>query len=361
MSKKIVEVVEAYERKFNPSDTERGLKIAHKEIAKKVKSLIEEKKIEPMKIDMKELYRKLVEDMDLEENIVSSAFPSISGEIISSVIIEGYQSFPKDVEKLVRSVPSKLKTSLVAGWTAMGDFGDPVKESEPADEIIPPDEKTHTVKNHLYERIISVTKEAIFFDQTGQLLDRARQIGERAMQKRQKIIFETVCDVNSTSLSNAVLYSTGNANLLTTNPLDTAGWEAADHHLTGKKDDKGEPIWVFGDMPVLIVAANLKSTARKLKLNQYGPLGTANLDANLAQNAFDYVVNPYLAVSNTSWWYGAFNRQFRWEDVWAFTVMSRNGEQSEDGFKRRIINQTKASFYGGCGAADTVWVVESNA
>jgi len=109
----------------------------------------------------------------------------------------------------------------------------------------------------------------------------------------------------------------------------------------------------------MIVGSTLLATAEKLAKNEHGDIGTANLDVNLAQGQFDTMVNPYLP-STSSWWYGAFNRQFRWEEVWPLEVFTRTGQDTEDGFNADVIQQFKLSFYGGAGAADYRYVVESD-
>src|SRR5882724_4944348 len=202
MSRSIVELCESFQKKFNPSETERGSRIANREIGNKVKELLEAKKLDPLKISFRALYESLVGPISSRElmeagNLASSAFPNIAGQIISKVMIDGYSQFPKDVDRLVRTVPSKLKTSRVVGWSAIG-FVQQVNEKEDYPEIIPPDEKMQTIKNLKYGGLLSLTREDIFFDQTGELIDRARMIGERGAQKRAALIFGLVCEGSRT-------------------------------------------------------------------------------------------------------------------------------------------------------------------
>lgn len=362
MERDIVSLVEAYEKKFNPSDTSKGLRAAHREVGKVVQGLLESKKLKPESVNLRSLYESLVVDQDLEENLTSSAFPNIAGQIISKVMIDGYQEFPKDHERLVRTVPSKLKVSRVVGWNAIGSIGQ-VTEKQDYPEILPPDEKFQTVNNYKYGGKISLTKEDIFFDQTGELMNRARQIGERAQQKRASLIFNAVIDSGANALSNAALYSASAPylNLSTGNPLGTDGWEAVDKKLTDKVDENGEPIWVFGDRPIMLVGSTLKATALKLQKNEHGPNGTANLDVNLARDQFDVIINPYGMGVATDWFYGSPNRQFRWEEVWPFEVFTRVGQDTEEGFNADVIQQFKASFFGGCGAADWRYFIKNQA
>ena len=359
--RELIDIVEAYESKHDAGASTANRVAAHREVAEKIRGLVESKKVSPERVSLRALWEQLVERKQLQENLTSSAFPTIAGEIISSVIIQGYESFPKNGDKLVRTVPSKLKVSLVPGWKAIGKIRR-VNEREPYGQVTPPDEKTATIKNFKHGGLLDLTRESIFFDQTGQLLDDARALGEEGARFREEIIMNKICDVDADALSGADLYSAGNVNLLTTNPLGTAGWENAHVSLMDKKDDNtGKPIWVFGERPILVCAAGLWPTAEKLRANEYGPQGTANLDVNLARNMFEVVVNPYLTKANTTWWYGGFKRQFRWEEVWPLETFTRVGQDTEEGFKQDVIQQFKVSFYGGCGAVDTRYVFENQA
>lgn len=360
----LIDLVESYEKKFNPGNTFKGRNTAHREIAGKIRSLLEAKKIDPMRVSFKSLFEQLVSGQELEENLSSSAFPIIAGEIISSVIIAAYQGFPKNGDKLVRTVSSKLKTSQIPGWKAIGKIRE-VREREPYGQTVPPDEKNETIKNRKYGGLMDLTKEALFFDQTGELMDRARELGEEGARFREELIMNAVVNVNGDALSGGDLYTAGNANLLTSNSLGTAGWENAHTSLIAKTDDTtGKPIWVMGERPIMVVPAGLLPTAWKLANNEYGPQGVAtpgNLDMNMARNMFDTVVNPYLSKASTDWWYGGFNRQFRWEEVWPLETFTRVGQDTSEGFGADIIQQFKVSLYGGAGAIDTRYVFENNA
>lgn len=366
----MVELVLAEMQSNNGVESKEGRKVALKNIKERVAKLIRnsdgslnENLIR--KVNFEELYKKLVEDTDLNENLTSSAFPVIAGEMISSVIIDGYQAFPKMGLSLVRTVPSKRKTSQVAGWSAIGRIAE-VGERENYPEINPPNEKWYAIDNIKHGGILTLTKESLTFDQTNQLIDRARLAGEEAARRQDELIFDVITGRNANGFKPSgvatTLYSAGNKNLNTTNPLGSEGWEAADIALTKQVDDNtGKPIWVFGDMPKMIVPASLKFTAWKLRNNDRGAQGTANLDRNPAQNAFDYIIDPYAGSASSDWFYGSFNRQFRWEEVWPVETYTRVGQDSEDGFKADVIQQFKVSFFGGCGAVDTRYVNKNTA
>jgi hypothetical protein len=154
-------------------------------------------------------------------------------------------------------VPSKLKTSRIVGWNAIGSV-DRVNEREEYKEIKPPDEKSQTIVNLKYGGLLSLTREDIFFDQTGELVDRARQIGERGAQKRAALIYDTACVTDAGG--NGTLFRSGSVRL---------GQLERDHGQSlappvGKRPGKNcstrrtstEPIWVMGDKPILIVGSD---------------------------------------------------------------------------------------------------------
>lgn len=360
--KGIKDLVEAYRHKFNPSETREGRREMNRQIAETVKKLVESKKLTPENVSFRHLWEALVVDQDLEEgNLVSSAFPTIAGQLISQKMIDGYTMWPDQTAPLVEVVPSKLKVSNIVGWTNVTGI-ERVNERQDYPQMKPPSEKAKTINNYKYGGLLDLTKEAIFFDQTGELLNDARKVGEAARRKRMKMIFESIVDLNSTAYSGAQLYSTGNGNLQAANPLGGEGsWETVRAKLMAQTDENGEPIWIFGDRPILVVPSGLLGTAERLKKNSTGPLGTANLDVNLAQDQFDIIVDPYLAATSTDWFYGAFNREFRWEEVWPFEVFTRVGQDTEEGFKADVIQQFKASFFGGVGAVDTKYTVKNQA
>lgn len=355
--------------KHNAENNKEGRQAAAKKLAEMIRPMYTGKdgKVDVafvQRVNWRNLFEKLVVEQDLEENLTSSAFPVIAGEMISAVMVDGYESFPKNGKMMVRTVPSKRKVSQIAGWTAIGRIAS-VNERESFPEINPPQEKWFAINNKKYGAKITLTKEDIFFDQTGELINRARQVGEEAARAEDEIILDGVTgrasDAFNPSGAAATLYSAGNNNLITTNSLGTAGWENTDVKLTQQVDDNtGKPIWVFGDRPVMIVPAALKHTAWKLRNNDRGELGSANLDRNPAQNAFEFIVDPY-ATDATTWYYGSPMRQFRWEEIWPVEVVTRVGADTKDGFDADIVQQFRVSFYGGVGAVDTRYVIKNTA
>lgn len=361
----IRDVWESFDRKYNASDTRKGRALANREFSGKIKELMEAKKLDYRDFSFKELWENLVVAQDLTEAYDSSGMPNILANLISKKIIDAYDDYPQNGLKLVEVVPSSLKEELVVGWTAMGQLSE-VKEGDEYEENIPPDEKFVRIVHKKYGKLLSVTEETIKFDQTQQFLNRASRIGARGAQFLDKTIMRGILDADSNVYNKGSLYAAGSAtggtygNAWTgaNTALGSTGWELAHFTLHERTDEQSEPIWVAGDRPNMIVPPRLMAKAIKLRQGDYGNIGTANLDVNVAQNMFDIVESVYFPslTSTTAWLYGAFNRQFQWDEIFPLQVFTRSGQQTEEGFKRDIIQQFKVRLYGGIGATDYRYV-----
>lgn len=361
----IREVWESFDRKYNPSDDKKGRAIASREFSSKLMSLIESKKLRWNDVSFKDLWENLVVSQDLEEAYDSSAMPIILAQLISKKIIDAYEAYPQQGLKLVEVVPSSLREEVVVGWTAVGTLSE-VKENDLYEEAIPPDEKYVRIIHKKYGKLLSVTEETIKFDQTQQFLKRASSIGERGAQFLDKTIMRGILDRDTNVYNKGSLYAAasstggtyGNAWTGADTALGSAGWEKAQYTLHERTDEQSEPIWVAGDRPQMVVSPRQVPTAMKLRNGEYGNIGTANLDVNVAQNMFDIVESVYFAslTTNTSWLYGSFKRQFQWDEIFPLQVLSRSGQDTEDGFKRDVVQQFKVRLYGGIGATDYRYV-----
>jgi hypothetical protein len=361
----VKELYESFSRAHNADRSDNDRRRANKAFTAKVMGLIKEKKMGISDVSFRELWEALVvaeahrQGMDVEETVHSTAFPNISGEILSQAMIEGYNEFPTDANALVRVVPSNMKVEMSAGWSAIGAIR-PVKEKGDYEEVEAPDEKVVLTDNNKHGGVISLTREAIKFDKTQQLIVRARDIGREAARYRSQLILEGVIDKNANVYNRGTLYTGSNLKTGAGSVLNTSGYEASDLALMNMVDERSNPIWVLGDRPVVMVPTALKAMAWKLKNNEYGPAGTAlGNDKNYAQNAFDIVVNPY-QTTTTRWHHGAFNRQFVWFEVWPLETFYRTGQQHEDGFFKDLVLQAKVGFFGGVGALDNKYVIQNN-
>jgi len=338
---------------------------ANRAFSDRVLGLMKDKKISITGGDFRELYEALVVSQGLEENVSSSAFPIIAGQIISNTIIQGYEQYPKVGLSLVRVVQSKQKTSLVAGWSPLGKLSrtSEVREKENYPAIEPPEEKSVKIKNRKNGLTIGLTKEAIFFDKTGRLLQDAAGVGAELARWQDEVILCKAIDLDSDAYDGGAMFSAGASidNLITgaDSALGTTGFENALIKFRKRTDEKGKKINVLPSKPVLMFPAELEATADKLLNNEKGPIGSAAQSAvNTARNKFTPVYNPYM-TSAANWLLGDFVNSLRWEEVWPLETFQRVGGQTENGFDKDVVAEYKASIYGGCGYDDFRRVIKN--
>ena len=116
--------------------------------------------------------------LEAEEAVDVTAFLHVAGQIVYSKILEAYRQEAFVVSKLVDTIPTRLDGERIPG---IGRIKDEVTEVHPGmpyphvgfgEDYI---ETPQTTKRGL---IVPVTKEAVFFDRTHLILQRAAEVGE---------------------------------------------------------------------------------------------------------------------------------------------------------------------------------------
>lgn len=322
-----------------------------------------------------------------EEQVASSAFPSATGQLVARQVIEGYESSPTIGDQLVDTVSSNMRGERMVGFTHLQ--GPKVVQELDEYEESSFAEKFVTTEEFKKGRLLSISEEAVFFDQTGEILRRAGMLGDAAAQERELTIVRGVADVRSTQRvyrpqgTAEQLYSAGNNNLLATaTPL--ADWtdidEALQHHADNISDDRQADDGP-GAQPIvlartdLLVSNGLRFTARRI-VNATEVRGTSGNEETISSNPIaDLGVrvfsSPYLdrAAADAAddqyddaddWFIGDFQRQFIWKEIWplqTFRAPAQNPEQ----WRRDIVAAFKVRYYGGINAVDERYVIKVNA
>ena len=315
----------------------------------KIKEMLwaKEPKITPEDFTFREIWEAL---QGLEEQVVATAFPVITGELINKKVMEGYTAVETIGDSLVTIVPSKRRTEKIAGFEALETVKE-VLEGMPYGEI-GMIEKYVEINSKKYGEIISITEETIMEEQTGQLLARAQRIGESARYMREKIILDVVQDVNSTSYNGSVLYeNTLYGNLGTTAfGTDGSGLEATRLKLTAMKDEAGRPILV-GRRQLLVPEA-LKKAAWDL-------LNPVETSSKFFKQVITGILSSPLMANTTAYHYGDFPREFWYMDIWPIQVFMQRRD-SDAAFERDIYARFKVRLYCGAGAVDHRFVIKGN-
>ncbi len=246
------------------------------------------------------------------------------------------------------------------------------------------EEKYVTTKTSKKGRLLSVTEEAVFFDQTGQMLRRAMGLGEVTADEREEVIMTNVIDDLSTvyrpSGAAETFYSSGNNNLITAKtPL--VDWtdlqEVMAYHALSTTDDRagtGKPIaWqpkilltsveLAGVAARIINATEVRTgtapnsmiTGNPLPLISLGgivPLSSAHMDVIGAAATGNY-------DDGSDWFLGDFKKQFIWQEIWPLATF-RQKAGNEDEFKKDVVLTVKVRYYGGIAAIDERYVVKAD-
>jgi hypothetical protein len=305
----------------------------------------------------------------VQEAVDSSVFPNVTGVLIAKRVIDGYEQPGYIGDQLVANMPSRLRVERVVGFTAIGrpggvDEGMPYPHTGLA-------EKFCTTQAAKEGYMIEVTEEAVFFDQTGQLLMRAQQIGTKIRLEREKVIIDGVQDANTLvywpqGAAEALYRTAAGTNATTVNKRTNAGYglvdwtdiDEATQLFAAMVDEAGDKIVMVPT--VLLVPPALKMVANRICRATELRTGTASL-AEVATWANPVDLTPLSSVllsSSTTWYMGDPKRQFVWQDVWPLQVLRADAMQG-DQFDRDIVAKFKTRFYGGIGAIDDKFMVQT--
>lgn len=108
----------------------------------------------------------------------TAAFANITGQIVYSAMLESYQNSAFIGDQLMPTVPTEFKSEKIPGVTRIGDMAEIVPEGEEYPYAGVSEDWIETAETKKRGFIIPITKEAIFFDRTGMVLQHARMLGQ---------------------------------------------------------------------------------------------------------------------------------------------------------------------------------------
>ncbi len=130
----------------------------------------------------------------------TTAFVGVTGQILINKLLTAYNQEEFVVSKLVPNVPTRLNGERIPGIALPRDPGEDVtkiKEGEPFRSVGFSEEYIETPATDKHGVIIPVTKEAVFFDRTGLVLERAKSVGELlGLQKEKRLLGVVMGAVN---------------------------------------------------------------------------------------------------------------------------------------------------------------------
>jgi len=323
----------------------------------------EKPRMRPEDFSIKEIY----------EAVHPSAFPLVTGKLLSKKMIDAYNAAPTIGDQLVETFTSKLEIDRIPGFSTGGAI-EQVEPGGPYQHTGVIEEKWVQITGHKYGKILDITEETLMFDQTGQIIRRAAQIGKDAAVYREKMIMNTIQDISgyyawyvgsadASSVTRVALYSTSTtaphrtSNQITNALVNHTDVNAALLLLALMTDENGDPIAV--DPKILLVPVALDMVANSIYKSSV-IIGGANAQPNPFAGRFKVLSSPYLdAQSSTAWYLGNFKSMFLWKEVIPLQVLTRRDDKNDMAWENDIKAQFKIRFYGDCKATDYCHVVKS--
>lgn len=323
--------------------------------------------------------------------VATNAFQIVTGELIASQIIAGYEDDSDFIGDQLVTVMSnqRVRNQRIAGFTALGG-PDTVDENMPYGET-DFTEKYVTTEELKKGRILSLTMEFLLFDQTGEINRRANLLGYYIRQERERFIVDGVQDnlgsgkfVYRPSGTGEALYNVDGSNknyIGAGNTTDTAynaavplvDWTDVDtvlvYRATVVKDDRidGTQEVIAGlngpNNMLLVPYAKRATAARIVGASETRSTDGANETSLHPGSGVAGFVGDVKAsalvdqVDVANWYYGDFKKQFIWTEILPMQVMVQ-GQGSEADFERDVWMRLKGRYYGGISATDTKWVTK---
>ncbi len=323
----------------------------------------------------------------IAEAVGSSSFPNITKFLVHSEAIPAFERKEERVAPLFTELTAtRTDIERIPGFTTPEGMRltapqEPIRRSKIA-------EKYAEIKIDKFTNSIDLTKEAIFNDRLGQLIQRASDIGQAAGVQFEKMLIQTIeilertllegresstveaaiFDGNNTSRANfykndhsAVAGLGGQVNdNLQTNVLGIAGLDAAMVLFSAMVDESGFEIAVTPS--ILLVHPSKVLTAWEIT-NSVSRPDSGNDAANFfgpnGARSFQVIESTFIGTS-TQWYLGDFKKQVI-VDYWQRPNIQMASKSHPDVFERDIVMAWKFATGYGMGHRDYRYIVNSQA
>lgn len=366
----------------------------------KLGELLESKQLKPEQFSLKELaislcgyswYERLnpanasrysqANLLEAGEGVDVSAFSNITGQILYTKILQGWTESTVIADQLVELVKTQFDGEKFPFLGEITEEGSVVRPGNPYPEAQFGEHWITSPAGDKRGEIVSLTREMVFFDRTGQALKRANGVGARLGTNKKKRIYDVVTgQVNNYSL-NGTGYNTYNTSggwinkQASTALVDFTSIENA-YVLKANilSPDTGNPIDI--QLKQLIVMPYKAFTARRIlnatrvetvypefaSTSDPAPGNVKTESASPIPDSLQLIVDDLLyqrilangtSASNAKkWWFiGDFQKAFAYSENWPFQVVQAPPNSIKE-FEQDIIVRVKASERG------VAWVQE---
>lgn len=302
-------------------------------------------------------------------NVHTGLFANIQGQYLYNAILRSYQMPELIGDMLVTKMSSIESGEKIPGVSELGDEVEVVGEGNPYPTAAVTENWVQTPETIKRGLIVNITKEALFFDKTNLILQRAANIGRTIAVNREKRILDVVLGISTVYSRNGAAPEATYAsdNTTTSNALvDWRSIDTADTKYSAITDpDTGEPIVTTANM--LVVPPALKNTAMRILNATMTGQTTSSAETRVSgpslNQVWNYATNQYVkqrTSSDSTWFYGNPKEAFVYMENWPLTV-EQEGANSEKAFDADIVARFKASERGAAGVLERRYMLKATA
>lgn len=309
--------------------------------------------------------------------VSTATFSNLTGQIVYSRIQEALTDPAFIGDQLITSIPTVFNGEKIPMIERMGDKATRVGEAEQYPLVGVSQRYFETPETVKRGFIVPVTKEAIFFDRTNQVLQKCSEVGYWAGVNREKEIIKVVTGTTNNFSMNGTTFTTyvttGGHGIVNKQTQALVDWTDINEtwllfDAMTDWDASGEPVLVLPK--TLLVPSALLATAQYVMNSTQVRGGTSNT-TNFQTISTDpiksimplQVLSSPIVKSVTSedndWWVGDFPRAFAFWENWGITSEQQSGGMTEAGFNRDIVNLYKVSWRGVAGVLDPHYAIQS--
>lgn len=313
-------------------------------------------------------------------------FTDITQLLVLEGAMEAYQSPDYIGDKIAKAESSRRDIIRKPGLALIDDDALVVPEGEEYPDVKFGQDYQDLPQSQKRGLKIGLTREAIFFDETGDILSRAAGIGERIGTNKEKRILRTFLGLTNNYNRNGVARNTYVAaadpriNKIAANPLnDWHSVDTASQLFTGMTDDRtrnlvGEPIQVTPDTMVIskyklltamqIMQATMVRRATNAAVDQTYSANPLNMlpMATLTSVWLDWLLvnEGGVSVANAKeyWTIGQPKKAFTYRTLFPFQMLTAPPSATAE-FERDVLVQYRGSERGVCYVEAPWYVVQS--
>ena len=320
--------------------------------------------------------------LEAGDGVDVTAFSNITGQIVQSQILDAYEQEAFVMSKLVSTIPTRLDGERIPGVGRIADNVAEVRPGMPYPSLGFAEDYIDTPQTTKRGFIVPVTKEAVFFDRTYLILQRAAEVGEVLGLNKEKRLLDLLVGTTNNYTWKGTAYNTYSAagsgtapdgtwiNQITDELVDWTDVDAAEQLFANILDpNTGEPVLIQAATMLvtpayrhaahrIFNAVEITYTSGSVETKAANPLGNYTVvESRLAYRRL-IAAGQLAAAAKKFWFFGDFRKAFAYMENWPITV-TQSPANSEADFNQDIVVRYKASERGAAAVINPRYVVKS--